>query len=255
MSWISELDDLLRGRLTDAGCLAEGRIRLSLRRYAVVAILLGAVYGFFMGWFGLANRTPANYMQIVASMVKIPALFLLTLVVTMPSLYVFSALLGCRLSLGSTVRLLLACVVVTLAVAASFGTILGFFTLSTASYSFMVLLNVILLGIAGLVGLGFLLQALQRLAKLSEPEQVVNSLGPDTRISALAITAIDKHGILGSANNIFHIWLVINALVGVQMAWLLRPFVGDPSLPFEWFRPRSGNFFLAISKTIESLTH
>src|ERR1041384_3079230 len=97
-------------------------------------------------------------------MIKLPALYLLTLLVTLPSLYVFNALLGCRLSFGATLRLLVAAVVINLTVAASFGTILGFFTLCTRSYPFMILLNVVLLGVAGLVGLGFLLDALRRLS-------------------------------------------------------------------------------------------
>ena len=90
-------------------------------------MLLGAVYGFFMGWYAIMGREPAEYMQLVASMVKLPALFLLTLLVTFPSLYVFNALVGSRLSFGATLRLLVGAIVVNVTVAASFGPILGFF--------------------------------------------------------------------------------------------------------------------------------
>ena len=48
--------------------------------------------------------------------------------------------------------------VVNLAVAASLGPILAFFTLSTTSYAFMIVLNVALLGISGFIGLRFLLR-------------------------------------------------------------------------------------------------
>ena len=41
-------------------------------------------------------------------MLKVPALFLLTLIVTMPSLYVFNALVGSRLTFLSVLRLLVA---------------------------------------------------------------------------------------------------------------------------------------------------
>ena len=44
-----------------------------------------------------------------------------------------------------------------------------------------------------------------------------------------------------SARVTFHVWLVIYALVGAQMAWILRPFIGAPDLPFEWFREREAN--------------
>jgi len=36
------------------------------------------------------------------------------------------------------------------------------------------------------------------------------------------------------------------------MAWVLRPFIGDPTKPFMWLRPRGSNFFEALWHTIES---
>jgi hypothetical protein len=41
-------------------------------------------------------------------------------------------------------------------------------------------------------------------------------------------------------------WIVAYAVVGAQMGWLLRPFIGKPGAPFEWFRAREGSFFLAV---------
>jgi hypothetical protein len=52
---------------------------------------------------------------------------------------------------------------------------------------------------------------------------------------------------------IFRIWMIVFALVGAQMGWVLRPFVGNPSLPFTWFRGRESNFFQAVFHTILSL--
>jgi hypothetical protein len=43
---------------------------------------------------------------------------------------------------------------------------------------------------------------------------------------------------------------VIYALVGAQMSWILRPFIGTPGLEFELFRPRHGSFFEAICKAL-----
>ena len=34
-------------------------------------------------------------------------------------------------------------------------------------------------------------------------------------------------------------WLVIYVFVGIQMAWVLRPFVGDPRRPVQFFREDS----------------
>lgn len=46
---------------------------------------------------------------------------------------------------------------------------------------------------------------------------------------------------------------MIYGLVGAQMGWLLRPFIGNPNLPFEWFRPRQGSFFQAVLSHLDKL--
>ena len=69
-----------------------------------------------------------------------------TLAVAFPSLYVFSALADSRLTFANTLRLMLAAVVVDLALLASLGPVTGFFALSTESYRFMIVLNVVFFG-------------------------------------------------------------------------------------------------------------
>jgi hypothetical protein len=52
---------------------------------------------------------------------------------------------------------------------------------------------------------------------------------------------------------IFRIWVIVFAVVGAQMAWVLRPFLGNPKLEFTWFRPRESNFFEAVWRAISAL--
>src|SRR5262245_42074759 len=136
----ADIDALLRPRAPDA----ETSQDLELQRLLFLAVALGATYGFFMGWYAvtlhLGTGHVDGFLQLLVGMIKLPALFLCTLGVTFPSLYVFSALAGVQLSLLATLRLLVSAIVVNLAVAASLGTILAFFTLSTTSYPFMVVL-------------------------------------------------------------------------------------------------------------------
>ena len=47
--------------------------------------------------------------------------------------------------------------------------------------------------------------------------------------------------------------MIVFGLVGAQMNWVLRPFIGNPTLPFEWFGERKGNFFIAVFKAIINL--
>src|SRR5207237_1895564 len=111
-----------------------------------------------------------NYAHLEATTSMVPALFSLTLLVTLPSLYVFHALVGSRLTVSSVLRLLIAALGVMLTVLASLGTIVAFFSVSTSSYSFMILLNVVVFAISGFLGLLFLLQTLHRLSIAQHPE-------------------------------------------------------------------------------------
>ena len=52
---------------------------------------------------------------------------------------------------------------------------------------------------------------------------------------------------------VFRIWILVFGLVGAQMAWVLRPFLGSPHNVFTWFRPRTSNFFEAVVHAIQHL--
>ena len=64
--------------------------------------------GACIGTFALFSARTAGAIRLLASMIKVPALFFLTLLVTLPSLYVFNASVGSRLTVGAVVRLLVA---------------------------------------------------------------------------------------------------------------------------------------------------
>jgi hypothetical protein len=53
--------------------------------------------------------------------------------------------------------------------------------------------------------------------------------------------------------SIFKIWVVILAFVSSQLAWNLRPFVGSREMPFELFRVREGNFYVAVIQSAGNL--
>lgn len=58
----------------------------------------------------------------------------------------------------------------------------------------------------------------------------------------------------GAARHVFNLWIVIYSIVGAQMGWVLRPFIGAPDLPFELFRSeRESNFFAAVAEALGKL--
>lgn len=291
LSGFRELDRLLRGELTTTSRLRAGGLEIAAGRITLCNIALAMVYGACMGTFGLFRERGPSVWQIVACVVKVPLLFYLTLLVTLPSLYVFNALVGSRLSVAAVVRLLVASVGVIVTVLASLGPIVAFFSVSTTSYPFMVVFNVVVFAVSGALGLMFLLQTLQRLtlegpavavAPASGPafeaEAGVASIeGPSSAPSGEAALespmgqgGLDASGPSGPAGQgplepladralsqqvrtIFRVWVVVFGLVGAQMGWVLRPFIGSPDLPFSWFRPRESNFFQAFLRSLAGL--
>lgn len=305
-SWWKDLDRILRGEATQLSALRTETIEVPAAGLSVVAVVLGMIYGACMGCYSIFGFEidDARWAQLVASMVKVPALFFLTLLVTFPSLYVFNALVGSRLTVEAVLRLLIAAMGVTLAVLASLGPIVAFFSVNTSSYSFMVLLNVFVFTLSGGLGLGFLLQTLHRMsiaqrqagpapgpdvpspgdaAAPSEEEppsdaadgdQLQPELPPPANPpaqtepqppveaqlteepAALEPGALDRiagHVLGRHVKTVFACWVVVFGLVGAQMSWVLRPFIGDPHLPFKWFRPRESNFFEAVSRALQDL--
>jgi hypothetical protein len=67
-----------------------------------------------------------------------------------------------------------------------------------------------------------------------------------------ALDQMEGHVLGPHVKTIFRIWVIVFGLVGAQMAWVLRPFVGAPNRPFTFFRERDSNFFEAIWNLITS---
>ena len=261
-TWWKDLDRILRGDATRLSALRRGTIEVSVGGLAFVLIVLAMVYGTCMGSFSVFRGTDSALMQWLASTIKVPALFVLTLVVTFPSLYVFNALVGSRLLMASALRLLLAALAVTVTVLASIGPIVAFFSASTTSYPFILLLNVLVFSLAGLLGMSFLLQTLHRLSLIvpdpeapHEPEPVGEEKhsGDLEMLPPGALEPIDDRMLSQHVKTVFRCWIVLFGLVGAQMGWVLRPFVGNPSLPFTWFRPREANVFQGILAALANL--
>ncbi len=281
VSALKDLDKVLRGEKTRLTDLRDGTVDVSFPGLSSLIVVLGAISGACIGVFALF-REPAVWQQVVASAVKVPALFLLTLLITFPSLYVFNALVGSRLRFAALSKLLIASLGVTVSLTAAFGPIIAFFSVSTTSYAFMVLLNVVVYGLSGVLGLYFLLQTLHRITSLdlepveapATPEFVIEENQPSGSSyygEPIADDEADKQAassqtiatpppvpapgalerleglvLSGHVKSVFRCWVIVFALVGAQMSWVLRPFIGDPDSPFAWFRPRGSNFFTAV---------
>lgn len=200
-------------------------LRTLIRAFLLISVLMGALYGAVMGATNLLQGTDMEMnhklAMICISAVKVPVLFLLSLVIVLPPIYVSNAFAGAKLRFRHMTAMLMAAMAIQLITLASMATVAFFFALTSRSYDFIKLLHVAFFVYGGVLGLGFLLRILG---------EVSTSLPRSTpRLLFLA-------------------WLVLYGFVGVQLAWTLRPFVGSPGEPFQLFRERHGN-------VVESILH
>ena len=122
--------------------------KLILRMLLTSAISLaayGAVLGASSGW-----------LQALVSTVKLPLLFLVTLAICLPTLYLFNLVFGARLSVLQACALIMVAITVTAVLTFAFAPISLFFLITARSYAFFKLLNVAILTLTALVGLRFL---------------------------------------------------------------------------------------------------
>lgn len=215
--YFSVLIGLLRDR---ASFLEEIRSGLKLETKSTALLLCSSI--FFAVYGGIIGSSH-SWMQALSSAVKLPALYLITLIICFPTLYFFNILFGSRKTFGQHFAMLLTAVSVISVLLFSFAPITLFFLISTQNYQFFKLLNVAIFAITGFIGIKFLYQGMGMLSKEDEE-------GQKTRMSVLRF------------------WLILYAFVGTQLAWTLRPFFGSPNTPFELFREMQGNFYLDIFK-------
>ena len=182
-----------------------------LRSMVVSSIIYLALYGIVMG---VSN----SWQQALLSAIKLPVLFLVTLLICLPTLYFFNLLYGSQLTFAQTAALMMAAVTVTAALSLAFASITLFFWLTVPDYEFFVLLNVGVLAITAWWGLSLLRQGMRHV----------------------------QQGAPARAGRILAVWIAIYGFVGTQMGWALRPFFGAPGAPFEIIRRMQGTFYTGV---------
>lgn len=264
-SLLTTLDRVLRGSYLQKDNLANGTIDVPARRLTGLGLVLGGLYGLGLGTYALFQGTDHAFLQALASGLKVPLLFLLTLLVTFPSLYVFAALQRLPLDFRGTLRLLLLAILVHLAVIASLAPVFAFFAASTKSYSFMLLLNVAFFAAGGLLGFMVLRRATHGMfaaPRTPPPPLPVPAPGLEAGGTAEAATpppapaALPRQAVAHGAEQarrVLRVWCLVYGVVGAQMGWLLRPFLGSPDVPFTLFRPREDNFFVGVMRALGAL--
>lgn len=256
--------------------LAEQQLNSVLRRMLVSSVVSLALYGLVLG-------ASAGPLQALSSAVKLPLLFLLTLAICLPTLYLFNLVFGARLSIRQALALVLVAVTVTGALTLAFAPISLFFLITASDYAFFKLLNVLILMLTGFIGLSVMVDGMRGLNRLSghEPEPrsrpasgypweapgrpehglppaPVGSQAPDAVQPAASVQPAAPAQVPGAFDQpvntrLLYVWALLFGFVGTQLAWTLRPFIGEPNHPFQLFRDIEGSFYSNVLSTIASL--
>lgn len=176
----------------------------------------------FLAVYGAVLGSTHSLFQALSSAVKLPLLFFATMLICIPTLYVFSVLFGSNQRVNQSIALVLSALTMMSVLLLSFASITFFFMLTTSGYQFFKLLNVFFFTIAGIIGMSLLSQGM---ALISTSDQQ-----PRRRGRSLVLYG----------------WIMLYAFVGSQMAWTLRPFVGYPGAKFEIIRDLGGNFYADV---------
>jgi hypothetical protein len=195
----------------------EGRGQISVRQALPLIVAFGLLYGAMMGTFYGEDQLP-RLRQAIYSASKVPMLLMLTFALALPSFYVINMLFGLGADFAQAIRALLATQAGLTVILASFGPFTLLFYSSTTNYDAAILFNGLMFGCASV--------AAQRLLK---------------RFYAPLIARNPRH------RQMVRMWLILYAFVGIQMGWVLRPFIGKPEGATTFFREGAwGNAYVEV---------
>ncbi len=165
------------------------------------SLFYGAVMGTSAGIWG--DRA----WQVAFSAVKVPVLLLATPIIALPSFFVVNTVMGVRSDFARALRAVVGSQAVLAIILVSLSPLTAVWYLSSADYNAAILFNALIFGVSSL-GAQVLLRKSYRPLIARDP----------------------RHRWLLRA------WITLYAFVGIQLGWTLRPFIGSPSKPVEFFR-------------------
>jgi len=179
--------------------------------------------------YGVVMGSYHSFIQSIVAGLKVTVLFLATLLICFPSLFVIQQVLGSKMNLRQMIIIVLSGFVLTSAIALSFAPIIILFQITGGNYHFLQLLHVTIFLFSGIFGMRLMIEAL--------------------KFACEKKNTYPQIGVM-----VFRIWIIILAFVGIQLSWNLRPFLCEKNEEFKLFRKYEGNFYTAIIYSVQQLT-
>lgn len=186
------------------------------RTLLLIIAIAGALYGACMGTFAFefGQRT----LMVLYAAIKVPLLISLTTLLCLPGFFVFNTLAGLRDDFNTSLRSILASQGAFTLTLASLGPITMFVYTSGVNHRWALLFNAVCFSIATLF------------AQLVLIRRYKSLIATNARHRAMLV-----------------IWVTLYAFVGIQMGWMMRPFVGNPAKEVTFFREEPfSNAYLAV---------
>ena len=194
-----------------------------LLRLIVLFIALTFIYGIVMGIY-------SGPLQALTAGIKVPVLFLLSLLICFPAFFVLQFILGSKMLFSQMAIIVLSGFVLAAAIMVSFVPIVVLFVLTGGNYYFLQLLHIVIFVISGIFGMKTVLDALKYSC---EQKNVYPKIGVE----------------------VFRFWVVILAFVGIQLAWNLQPFLAEKGAGYTLLKKYKCNFYTAVIYSIQQLTN
>lgn len=211
----SSLGELLRAEGTFAPESATLPWCASLAIFAASAF----VYGLALGSYEL------RALQALYSAVKLPLLLALSTAICFPNFFAVNTVLGLREDFAHACRGLLAAQATVALALASLAPLALLAYASACSYRFAVVMNGALCAIAAVAGQ----------VTLQRHYRPLEARNPRHRVARRA-------------------WLLLYVFVAIQLAWLLRPFVGSPDVETRFLREDAwDNAYVIVARTVWEL--
>ena len=219
-SFLLRADRVVRGELR---IVEEVAVRQTLAQLFWLIAAFGCLYGAAMGTYG--GIGDERILQVFYSAFKVPLLLLVTFALSLPSFFVFNTLYGLGGDWPHAVRALMAGQAGVTILLASLAPLTLLWNVSTNSHNNTVLFNAAMFGVATWGG-----QILLR------------------RYYRVLLARDVRH------RQMLRLWGVLYTFVGIQMGWILRPFIGDLNKPTAFFREDTwGNAYIIVFDMIRRM--
>ena len=194
-------------------------------RLLINQLLIICLFGFL---YGLTMGSYHSLLQAVVAGLKLMLLFITSLVICFPSFFIIQQIMGSKMKMKQLILIILSGFVLSSTIILSFAPIIVFFLITGNNYHFLQLLHVAIFIFAGFFGVRLIIDALKYAC---EKKNIYPQIG-----------------VAG-----FKVWIIILAFVSIQLAWNLRPFLGDRKDGFQLFRKYEGNFYTAVVYSVKQL--